>query len=470
MPPQHNPKGSDLLSELESHNEFFDNLVNMIPARLYIAGASGDDSYHPKYLKGQHKESKEARRARNKVAKMEKFDPNKAETTLEVKKRVQAEMDEADHSSDDEDMATTENDDDDEEEEGSGEKVDNPENKNSKPSESKPKSNTDSTISYASRIEMLRAKLHAKMAEKRAAAGISADDNDASNNTQPDTSAPALVSKRAARRAEKRKRQEAAKQKNKKKAMTAAGDHMKNEPQRVVNLGGSKFNDLKSTAKEKGPNGASAAEDLATIDFQGLAGLKPKLDPALDNKSLNPKLSKKKSLEKLLEDAERKQARLRELKESQNEEDKEKARNIEWGDALKTAAGTNSRKTTDPKLLKKAMKKKAKKKSASVKAWGARLEQAKEAADKKQQIRNHNLNQRKVGGAVGANLSSKRVVEPDEEKEGGKGKKEGEDKGKRRRLGPHSQHGRNRAGFEGKKQGFINGESSKASGSSKGKQ
>ncbi len=337
MPPQHSPKGSDLLSELESHNEFFDNLVNMIPARLYVAGASGDDAYHPKYLKGQHKESKEARRARNKLAKMDKFDPHKSETTLEMKKRFQAERDDADDSTDDEDIAMAEHDDDDEEE-CNGEKDDSEENEAVKASQSKPKSNDDGSNSYASRIEMLRAKLHAKMAEKRAASGISPNDNHASNDVQPDTSAPSLVSKRAARRAEKRKRQEAAKQKNKKKSMTASGDHMKNEPQRVVNLGGSKLNDPKDAGKRKGLNGASAAEDLATIDFQGLAGLKPKLDPAFDNKSLNPKLSKKKSLEKLLEDAERKQARLKELKESQNEEDKEKARNIEWGDALKTAA------------------------------------------------------------------------------------------------------------------------------------
>ena len=92
MPPQHSDNNSDdLHSELLSHNAFFDNVVNMIPAKLYIAGHSGDDAYHPKYLKGQHKESKEARRARSKIAKREKFDPEKAETTIETKRRVQME-------------------------------------------------------------------------------------------------------------------------------------------------------------------------------------------------------------------------------------------------------------------------------------------------------------------------------------------------------------------------------------------
>ena len=54
------------------------------------------------------------------------------------------------------------------------------------------------------------------------------------------------------------------------------------------------------------------------------------------NKSLKNK-GKKKSLERLLEEAEAKKARLRQLKESDALEDKEKAKKIEWGDALKAA-------------------------------------------------------------------------------------------------------------------------------------
>jgi len=42
-------------------------------------------------------------------------------------------------------------------------------------------------------------------------------------------------------------------------------------------------------------------------------------------------------LEKLLADAERKQARLKELKQSSVEEDRVKAKNIEWGEAMKVA-------------------------------------------------------------------------------------------------------------------------------------
>ena len=123
--------------------------------------------------------------------------------------------------------------------------------------------------------------------------------------------------------------------------------------------------------------------------------------------------------------------------------------------------GDNIRKTNDPKLLKKAIKRKAKKKTASVKAWNVRVDSVKSAKDKKQQIRVHNLESRKLGGSVAANLSGKRIVEA--EKTGGEGK-DGDKKEKRNRQGPHADLGRNRAGFEGKKSGFINGEGGSSGG------
>ena len=353
----------------------------MIPARLYIAGASGDDAYNPKYGKGQHKESKEARRARNKIAKREKFDPSKMETTLETKRRVQMEIEHQNDDGDDDDdndgndgMIMSDDDDDD----NATTDAANPTSSNS--TRSNP--NNDSTKeshSYASRIEMLRAKLHAKMAEKRAlAAGMSVEEYSASSSLAmhatedankgvgeygADTAAstitttpPALVSKRAARRAEKRKRQEAAKQRNKKSGFSNiavqgnSNNALQQQQQQQYRTGGT----TNSTTGNSSTSASSftmdnnspitiipAAQDLATIDFQSLAGLKPKLDGALNNKSLvgvtGGGQSKKRSLEKLLADAERKQARLRELKASGNDEDKEKARNIEWGETLKVA-------------------------------------------------------------------------------------------------------------------------------------
>lgn len=325
-----------LLAELESSNSYFDSVVNTIPSKLYVAGASGDDAYSAKYMKGQHKESKEARRARNKAAKQSKFDPEGGmETTLEAKRRVRLEeeaMDGSDDDDGDDDADVVMSDGDGEEEEDGG-----GDGKPGGGEEAPSKDDDGNGESYASRIEALRARLRAKMA---AASGGSKGGGDSSaGGAAVDTSAPSLVSKRAARRAEKRKRQEAAKQRaNKKKATSVAESK---ERQRVVSsLGGSTYNDPSKSSKSSSANAVSAADDLATIDYQSLAGLKPKAEGALDNKSLlsgKGGKGKKKSLEKLLEDAERKAAKLRELKGSGNDDDREKAMNMEWGEALKVA-------------------------------------------------------------------------------------------------------------------------------------
>lgn len=357
-----------LLEDLQEDNYFFDQLVDMVPAKLYIAGQSGDD-FNPKYFKGQAKESKEARRAKNKQSKRAKFDPNLTETTTQAKQRL----------------------------EGGFAMPQKPSMIRSKPSA--PSSKSDDK---KSRIEALREKLHAKLAEKR-------------GNRPVD---PNAVSKRAARRAEKKKRQEEA-MKRKKKA-TSNAETNKNKR---LKLATSTLSDPSS--------------DLAQVDFGRLAGLNPigngnynEVNKALKN------LSKTKNLEKMLADAESKKQRLQELKQSNNLEDKQKAANIEWGDALKEASG--ERVKDDPAKLKKAIKRKAAKKLKSQKAWKSRMETTQQKMDDRQKIRNHNLNKRKQGGSAGANLSSKRIeLDTDATtKSGG------------RRL--------SRAGFEGKKQGFLN--------------
>mmetsp|Transcript_16641 Transcript_16641/g.40593 ORF Transcript_16641/g.40593 Transcript_16641/m.40593 type:complete len:250 (-) Transcript_16641:514-1263(-) len=174
-----------LLQELEDNNEFFDNLVDMIPAKLYVAGNSGDN-YNPKYFKGQAKESKEARRAQNKQAKRAKLDPSLSETTTQVKKRLDG---------------------------GRSVLPSTPATAATKPKNTKKSQKNDEDVTSApppasadpskmdknSRIEALRAKLHAKLAEKR--------------GQRP--SDPNVVSKRAARRAEKLKRKEEAKARKK---------------------------------------------------------------------------------------------------------------------------------------------------------------------------------------------------------------------------------------------------------------
>lgn len=309
-----------LREELLESNEFFDMLVDMIPSKLYISDNTGDD-YNPKY----HKVSKEDRKNAAKLSKRRKLDPESAETTTKLKERLE------EH----------------------------------KASPRAPTSKVAATPSAdnASRIEALRAKLHAKIAEKQ--------------GDRPKD--PSAVSKRAARRMEKNRRKEEA---IKKKANSAV-----------------------NATKYKITPDANPARDLEHIDFGKLAGFEAASKNYLEsNKSLK-NLSKTKNLQKLLQDAEAKKQKLQELKRSTNEEDQQKAGSMLWKDVISEADG--KRVKDDTKQLKRAIKKKEVAKKKSQKAWKSRLQVQKQHQKNKQSIRNHNLKHRKSG----EKLSKKKIVE-----------------------------------------------------------
>lgn len=399
MPPQHKYDEAALLRELQDHNNFFDSVVNMIPAKLYVAGNTGeskfcetywghscidalygcsvpcilfwnltlalfvgDEAYNPKYFKGQHKESKESRRARNKAAKRQKFDPSLAETTRETKERIQKESEHVSKQDIVVDQEVTE----------STAMV---------TTSNEPSTPTPNSSNNASRVQALRAKLNAKIAELRA--------------KRPQ--AASTVSKRAARRAEKQRRQQEAKNKK-----AFAQKSMKT----TISL-------------QKEAASSPLIADLERLDFGKLAGLNSRDK----NKSL-ANMNKTKNLQKMLKDAQEKKERLEQLKSTQSE----KAHDIMWGDTLKEASG--ERVKDDPNQIKKKLKQKAAKKAKSQKAWKSRTAAVSQQADERQKIRSHNLTQRKLGASV--NLSKKRIV-----------LEEGKPK-------------RSRPGFEGRKQGFLN--------------
>ncbi|KAG7370890.1 RNA polymerase II transcription mediator complex protein [Nitzschia inconspicua] len=395
-----------LLAELQADNAFFDQLVDMIPSKLYIAGNSGDD-YNPKYFKGQSKESKEARRAENKQAKRAKLDPSLSETTTQLKQRLETQERQQESERKKKGSFT-----------GHVPRVPvttvasvTPPKEQQDKNDVKNR-NPDNNNKNKSRIEALREKLHAKLEEKRA---------------QRPQSDPSSISKRAARRAEKKRRQEEAAQRKKKATSNAESD--KSKRMKVATA-------LSQTHDDP-------LADLAQVDYGLLSGLNPSSTSNYTeaNKALR-NLTKTKNLEKLLADAEAKKQRLEELKQSKDAQDKEKAANIEWGDALKEASGTRVK--DDPAKLKKALKRKAVKKQKSAKAWKTRLEQTQQKMDERQKIRNHNLQKRKLGGSTGANLSKKRIAT--EETAAGRDTKTGTNNS--RRL--------SRPGFEGRKQDFLN--------------
>lgn len=365
-----------ILAELAENNDFFDMIVDMIPSKLYIAGESGDD-FNPKnrFFRGVTEGSKEQRKAAAKVAKRRKLDPNQVESTVDKKERLE-EKKKRTASADM--MAVTPADEDDTE-----------------PNTTSTTTTTTTTTASSSRIETLRAKLHAKIAAKQ--------------GLRP--SNPDQISKRAARRADKQKRQEEAKRKK------------------------SSGSQVETAAAHYKLAEADPAADLANMDFGRLAGLNKKSNENYNasNKSL-ANLSKTKNLQKMLVDAQAKRQKLQELK-SGDDDDKAQAAAMMWSETLKEADG--QRVKDDPNKIKKALKRKATKKAKSQKAWKTRMEQTKSKKDERQKIRQHNLSARMEGGSTGANLSSKKIA--DNDKEAGDGGK---------RL--------SRAGFEGRKQEFLN--------------
>ena len=357
-----------IYNELEEHNEFFNDLVDMIPAKLYVVGGNHtntDQSFPSKYQKGQNKESKESKWAKAKAGKMKKFDPYQQESTREKKKRLEQKA--ADESGDDDSKGDMQF-----------------EDKEEKEVQIKSPSTACATDKYKSsshesRIEDLKANLRAKLAERK---------TDRVNNGVSDT----MISKRAGRRAEKNRRVEAAK-KNQAQQKLAGGTTTLTGKNGLVTinivkeLGGSKIDtDSKLT---------TVIDDLYSISFGGIAGLKDDLHTtgsySAVNKSLN-NMDKKKSLGQLFEEAEAKKERLRELKVSDDIEGKAKTKKMVGGDALKSRMGQGNGKM-----------------------------------DERQSV---HKKQRAIGGNAGANLSGKRIKDA----EGGSGTG---NKNKRSRLGPN---------------------------------
>jgi hypothetical protein len=394
-----------LVQELAEHNDFFDMIVDMIPQKLYIPGNSGDDYNPSKYYKKQNKESKETRRAQSKAAKRRKFNPTQAETTVEAQVRL-------------------ENADSDGETKPKTRRL--PQNLNSLKVDLTPvtpdteaatdvattdTATTDAVVTpKQSRIEALQAKLHAKIVAKQ--------------GLRPTNSNPDQVSKRAGRRAEKQRRKDEATKRKK------SGTSKTSDTTTGTNASATNYK-ISSSAADN-----NAAQDLAALDFGRLAGLntanKDNYNKA--NKSL-ANLSKSKNLEKMLADAENKKQKLEDLKKG-SEEDQAKFKTMQWSDTFKEADG--QRVKDDPSKIKKALKRKVAKKQKSQKAWKSRVEQTTSSKDERQKIRTHNLTARMEGGKVGASLSKKRIVEK-------------EDDSKRK----------GRAGFEGRKQEFLNGKNGK---------
>jgi hypothetical protein len=302
-----------------------------------------------------------------------------------------------------------------------------------------------------SRVEALRAKLRAKIAEKRA---------------QRPVLSPDQVSKRAARRAAKRRKQEQNKKKSSSSSVVGAS---------TPHSGGSSSSSAAAAAATSASSAVSMSsrnslsdaaimdqlKDLAHVDYGRLSGLRgdnistPTGTPVGRGGSRNylemnkalANVHKSKNYKKMLEDSQKKREKIRQLQRPDaTDEEKEELRQIQWSDALHEADGTRVK--DDPNKIKKILQRKAAKKAKSQKAWKSRMEQQMSAQEEKQRIRKQNIEARKIqkntwgsSAALGTNTAQ--------------GTASGTATGSSGRNG--GGRALSRAGFEGRKQGFLNG-------------
>jgi hypothetical protein len=154
--------------------------------------------------------------------------------------------------------------------------------------------------------------------------------------------------------------------------------------------------------------------DLQNIDYGKIIGLDAAIatnhhhsTKATHDTLRNISSNKNQSLTKMIADAERKRELLQQLQNSTSVEDQTKLETIHWKDTFQEANGI--RQKDNVQKLKQKQKRVIAKKRKSQKQWSSRLEQIHTASMERQQIRNHNLQSRMVGGSIGANLSKKEM-------------------------------------------------------------
>lgn len=102
---------------------------------------------------------------------------------------------------------------------------------------------------------------------------------------------------------------------------------------------------------------------------------------------------KKKDLNKLLEIAEKKDNKLKELEETDAGKAAEVKKKISWEKALQKAEGTKVK--DDSKLLKKTIKRKEKVRAQSAKKWKERVDNVEKQKQEKQKIRKQNIKEKR---------------------------------------------------------------------------
>lgn len=338
-----NNSPGDLKTLIHEHSLFFDQLVELIPARFFLPYSGDDKPWFPGLSMSEKKKFKAQTRENIIKSRRDRLDPTQPSSTLDLLKQSLTEEKESSDEEPEED--DDDNDDDDGEDDGDDEEEEEEEQEEQEVGEAGKAQNKvtlagEQPVTY----EELQERLRRRIAEL--AAG---------RNTRP----------------ESRLKQERKKEmKNKKKLkVETKKNREKNKDKDVASTSNSgkrkREDEILSKNKKKNKIGEPTDITFGQVRIDGK-----------DNKKRKKKLPKEKELERA--------KRLEEVKK-----DPEKGKKVSWKAAVSKAAGEKVH--DDPKLLKQSIKRDKKKQQKNAQKWKERELTVAKAKAEKQSKRTENI-------------------------------------------------------------------------------
>ncbi|KAJ7147106.1 SURF6-domain-containing protein [Mycena crocata] len=388
-----------LQASLESHNETFETLLKLIPAKYYLPLEQTEEQAASKYQKHSKKQKapKQAIKEASKKAKREKLDPENHKTVIDLqnetasgesrskstsakgKRKAITPPSDEDESGDDDDIAMDVDVDLGDEFEGDN--------------DSEGDAMEDIVpMPESGGIEALRDKLHARMASLRRGGGPRYDYVNGNANTSGDKDA--LLDERRLQRAamRERRRKETKEKIRREEELKGKGKGKDKEKEKAVNRDKGNITQTQllvpddTNSRSKPGHGTSGVTNVA---FSSLAGSSKK------SQSLKTTSNPTQALAQIASRKEKLAALPEEKRKSIEEKEK-------WDKAAARLEGVKVR--DDESRLKKAVKRKEKEKGKSKRDWDERKEQITASMAAKQKKRTDNIamrNEKRKGPAAG---------------------------------------------------------------------